>query len=242
MNRLQHKLGPLKLWQWIAIGAALGVAVLVYKKTHPNAEGEEAATGELFGGTGTGAYGAIDPNTGVPYQFEGGAGGAAGEGSAAGEIANWIQTLKELGIWPEGGEAGTPEAGEAGPAGEAPAAELLAHKNAQKKKAKTAKAKAGGATKHPATSTGAGVAAGGNSHTAAPHPAQRTAVAAAAVAAPAPPGTGPAPAGPGSASGGVIHPAAVSMGISVKQPKPNAPPGWHIYAGANGQWWRAPNS
>jgi hypothetical protein len=229
VNKLQHKLGPLKLWQWIAIGVALGGGILIYRKTHPTTS--EEPSGELFGGTGTGAYGPIDPNTGIPYSFEGaGAAGGGSEGNAAGEIASWISTLKELGLWPEGGEAG-----------EAPPADVIAAgKHTQKARAKQAKHKAA-KPRHPATSTGAGAAAGGHSHTAPPHPGTRIGIGAAHPAAPLP-GTGSLTAGPGSASGGVIHPQAVSLGIGVGQPKPSAPAGWHVYKGANGQWWRAPNA
>lgn len=253
MNRLQQKLGPLKLWQWIAIGAALGVGVLVYRQTHPSGEGE-AGTGELFGGTGTGAFGPIDPNTGVPYSFEGGPAGGLTEGSAAAEISGWINTLKELGLWPGSEGEGGGDGGS--PAEEALGAIIPAAKRQQKAKSKAAANKAKN-TKGPAVSTGAAAHAGGNSHTTAPHPAQRAGLAAHHTQlGPTGGGGGGAPApkpvagggggvaqvgGAGGASGGVVHPNAYSSGVGGGHPKPAPPAGYHTYMGANGQWWFAPN-
>lgn len=235
MNKLQSKLGPLKVWQWGLIGAALGVAILIYKKGHGEAPAE--GSGELFGGTGTGAYGAIDPETGVPYQFEGGGGGGvANPTESLDSFLERVGMLKEQGFFPES-EKVVETVVNAG-------AENQAAKSGQAKK-KRQKPKA------PATSTGAGAAAGGAGHTTAPHPANRIGIAqnrpvSGPVKLPgAVTGGGGGVAqvgGVGGASGGQIHPQAFSSGIGAGHPKPAAPPGYHAYKGNNGQWWFAPNS
>lgn len=186
-NGLQKKLGPLKVWQWAMIGAALGVAVLIYKRSHPGSE-ETPPTGELFGGTGTGAYGPLDPETGIPYAFSG---GGAAAGGATEDLFSTIEKLKELGFLepavetietvvkepPVEGQTGGEKTGSKTSAEKKKAQRektRAAHKKAQEEKAKEAKEKRDNG-KHPATSTGAGAAAGGAGHTSAPHPAQRIA-------------------------------------------------------------------
>jgi hypothetical protein len=156
---LEKKLGPLKVWQWALIGAALGAAIVIYRRGKP--EGE--AAGEVFGGTGTGAFGAIDPETGIPYQFEGGAGG--GE-SLDTFLAN-IGKLSDAGLLPIDGEGRGP--GE--PDSETIITEIVKQANQGKKQ----REKRSGSEKTPATSTGGAAAAGGASHASAPHPATRIA-------------------------------------------------------------------
>lgn len=248
---LSKKLGPLKVWQWALIGAALGAAIVVYRRGK-GGEGEGEPTGELFGGTGTGAYGALDPETGIPYAFEG-AGGAGGE-SLDTFLAN-IGKLGDAGLLPTGGEGGEP--------GEGPIETIItetinpaagggAGKKSppgQRSKAKAAAAKRAQGNQHPATSTGAAAAAGGNSHASGPHPAQRQGLGGAVGL--TGPGKGTVQSasgggvthvgGAGGATGGTVHPAAYSSGIGAGHTKPGAPSGYHTYKGDNGQWWFAPN-
>jgi hypothetical protein len=178
VNGLQKKLGPLKVWQWAMIGAALGAAILIMR----NREGGEAEpTGEVFGGTGTGAYGPIDPESGIPYAFEGG-GSSSGTASAAGEsldsFLERVGMLREQGLL---GEEGEPTETVIERITEPQNSVVAASKTQQKAKAKTAHEKReGGSTgsgggKKP-TSTGSAASPGGSSHTAAPHPATRIAV------------------------------------------------------------------
>jgi hypothetical protein len=97
---VNKKIGKFKLWQLVAIGAAVGLAFYLYKKREGGVNPEE-----VVGGTGTGAFGPIDPNTGVPYAFESGLGGKAG--SAAGESLD--EFLRKVGELREAGFFGTPE-------------------------------------------------------------------------------------------------------------------------------------
>lgn len=99
---MNKKVGKFKLWQLIAAGVAIGVIFYIYSK----GKGEGASPEEMFGGTGTGAFGPIDPETGVPYAFEGGSGGGAGSAPGGGlaETLGIINGLKEAGLWPEQGE------------------------------------------------------------------------------------------------------------------------------------------
>jgi hypothetical protein len=98
---VNKKIGKFKLWQLVALGAAIGIAIYFYNRNKAPAVNPE----EVVGGTGTGAFGPIDPNSGIPYAFEGGAnsenanngiqealslieqakGLASGEGSGGGE-------------------------------------------------------------------------------------------------------------------------------------------------------------
>lgn len=78
---VNRKMGPLKLWQWVLIGVVLGGGVYLYKRSHPSGVSNPE---EVVGGTGTGAYGPIDPNTGIPYAFEPGGGGSSGGGTGGG--------------------------------------------------------------------------------------------------------------------------------------------------------------
>lgn len=94
---MNKKVGKFKLWQLIALGAAIGFAVYVYKRRGGGVNPEE-----VVGGTGTGAFGPIDPNTGIPYAFESGAGG----GGAGESLSNFLGKVEEL---REAGFFGTPE-------------------------------------------------------------------------------------------------------------------------------------
>jgi hypothetical protein len=68
---MNKKIGKFKLWHLIAIGAAIGLGLYLYnKESEPETQGESL----LFGGTGTGAFGPIDPDTGIPYAFQDGFG------------------------------------------------------------------------------------------------------------------------------------------------------------------------
>lgn len=94
---LNKRYGKFKLWQLIALGAAIGLAVYLYRR---NTTGGEYADGlgASWAGTGTGAFGPINPDTGVPYAFEGG--GQGGEGLDS--FLDKIQQMKDAGLW--GGE------------------------------------------------------------------------------------------------------------------------------------------
>lgn len=161
---LQKKLGPLKVWQWALIGAAVGAFILW--KHSQSEETPAEGSGELFGGTGTGAYGAIDPETGVPYAFEGGGGGGAESGGGASSGPNLNEILSDIG-----------QVREMFPTEREPGAETETviekeGREAQGEKARTAR----DTGKHAATSTGAAAAAGGASHHSAPHPSTRIGV------------------------------------------------------------------
>jgi hypothetical protein len=94
VSGLSRKLGPLKLWQWIGVGVVTGVVVYVYRQRQAAAGGKPE---ESFGGTGTGAFGPINPDTGVPYAFESGFGGAAGAGAEGfGEFLEKVGQIKDL--------------------------------------------------------------------------------------------------------------------------------------------------
>jgi hypothetical protein len=207
---LKRKVGPLKMYQWIGLGVIAGLGLLLYNRNKPG-EGPE---GEVFGGTGTGAFGPINPETGVPYAFEGGAAGSAAESGLSnfGEFVDLVGTIREL-FAPE--ETNTEPA-------DAPAADPLAAapkkkgtKTRQQRREDKAGAghekKGGKKPKHPATSTGA-AGHSAQSHQAAPHPVARVGQAVAVA-------TRHAKVGPGHAVGNgrpktVRHPAVThSAGI-----------------------------
>jgi hypothetical protein len=96
--KVNEKLGPLKLWQWLAIGGALGVGWYLYKKSKASSTGEVnpeaeekllAALGAQQGGGGEGAGGG---NTGVAAPMgptgEVGGQGVPGIAGPAGETFN----------------------------------------------------------------------------------------------------------------------------------------------------------
>lgn len=153
---LQKKLGPLKVWQWAAIGGAIGIFLYIRNR---NASEETPATGELFGGTGTGAFGPIDPETGVPYAFEGGGSGGANQGSGE-SLDQFLQRVGQLQeLFPHEREPGTET-------------EVVIEKEGRAAQAEKSK-EARDTGKHPATSTGSAASAGGKSHHSAPHPGTR---------------------------------------------------------------------
>lgn len=169
MNGLQKKLGPLKVWQWAMIGAALGAAILIMKNRSGGGEGEPA--GEVFGGTGTGAFGAIDPETGIPYSFEAGgsAGGTAGnEGESLDHFLKQVGQLKDAGLL---GSEGEPSETIIERITEPSSTVAGTSTKQQAAKSKTAENKRAGDRK--GTSTGSAASPKGSSHTAAPHPAVR---------------------------------------------------------------------
>jgi hypothetical protein len=113
VKELQKKVGPLKLWQWLAIVGGGGLTYYIYKKSHEskaevNPEEEEKLLGALDRGTG------------------GGGSGGAGEGSASPIGVPGVEGPKgESGISGPQGEAGI-----TGAQGEAPSAGLEAQVNA----------------------------------------------------------------------------------------------------------------
>jgi hypothetical protein len=98
MKELDKKLGPLKLWQWVAIGTAAGVAVYLYKKSSESAtakevnpEEEEKLLGALdkAAGSGGGGEGSSGSNVAAPGPVGlTGEPGAPGPAGAAPETVN----------------------------------------------------------------------------------------------------------------------------------------------------------
>ena len=73
---IKRKLGPLPLWQWMLIGAVVGVGTVLYRRGHPSSS---AAQNALAAATpSTAQYNPIDPTTGMPI-----AGGVSGGFSTA---------------------------------------------------------------------------------------------------------------------------------------------------------------
>lgn len=115
---MNKKIGKFKVWQLVALGAAIGLAVYLLKRKESGGINPE----EVVGGTGTGAFGPIDPNTGIPYAFEsglGGSGSGGGEGSGAGEagapgepglIESITETINEAAPGGEGAASPTTKA------------------------------------------------------------------------------------------------------------------------------------
>lgn len=94
---LDRKLGPLPLWQWIAIGAAIGAAALWYRRTHPGAASDAAGAAT----PSDAQYNPIDPTTGLPISggFSTGAAtdtGASGSGGSLGDLLSNFGTLEQL--------------------------------------------------------------------------------------------------------------------------------------------------
>jgi hypothetical protein len=92
---MNKKIGRFKVWHLLVIGAALGAAVYFYKRSHPEPNNLE----EYAGGTGTGAYGPIDPNSGIPYAFETGLGGGGGAGETLGQFLSKVGELRDAGFF-----------------------------------------------------------------------------------------------------------------------------------------------
>jgi hypothetical protein len=89
---LQKKLGPLALWQWIAIGAAVGGAIVLWRRAHPGAASDAAATAT----PSDAEFNPIDPTTGLP--ISGGiSSGAATDTGAAGAGGSLTDLLSNFG-------------------------------------------------------------------------------------------------------------------------------------------------
>jgi hypothetical protein len=65
---MKRKLGPLQLWQWLLIGAVVGVGTYFYTRNRAPAPASATPSDAQFG--------PIDPTTGLPFA-SGGAGGGA---------------------------------------------------------------------------------------------------------------------------------------------------------------------
>lgn len=91
---LDRKLGPLPLWQWIAIGAAIGAAALWYRRTHPGTASDAVATAT----PGDAQYNPIDPTTGLPISGGISAGAATGTGAAGagGSLTDLLTNFQAL--------------------------------------------------------------------------------------------------------------------------------------------------
>lgn len=87
---MNKKIGKFKLWHLILIGSALGLGLYLYNRNKPEGPNPE----EVIGGTGTGAFGPIDPNTGIPYAFESGEGTSGGLN--LGEFLENVGLLREF--------------------------------------------------------------------------------------------------------------------------------------------------
>jgi hypothetical protein len=72
---MKRKLGPLPLWQWALIGAAVGLATVLYRRGHAGAVSDIAAAATPSGAQ----YNPIDPTTGLP--MSGGMSSGAGSPS-----------------------------------------------------------------------------------------------------------------------------------------------------------------
>jgi hypothetical protein len=90
---MKKKVGPLELWQWLAIGAALGVVYYVYKARQNAAANTGGTTATPTAGSAT-DLGPIDPTTGEPYSLEGGGGG--GTSSTAAQNSGPTSLAQEL--------------------------------------------------------------------------------------------------------------------------------------------------
>lgn len=61
-DALKKKLGPLPLWQWVLIGAVVGVGAILWRRGHP-AAAQDAAAAAI---PSDAQYNPIDPTTGLP--------------------------------------------------------------------------------------------------------------------------------------------------------------------------------
>jgi hypothetical protein len=90
VNQLQRKLGPLALWQWIAIGAAAGLGIALWRRSHGAQDVAAAVT------PSDAQYNPIDPTTGLP--FAGGVStGPATDTGTAGASGNLQDLLNNFG-------------------------------------------------------------------------------------------------------------------------------------------------
>jgi hypothetical protein len=105
MNAMKKKLGPLQLWQWLAIGVALGVGTYLYRRSHP------AATPLPL--PADAAYNPIDPTTGLPYAggFTTGASTLDPGAAQPGSFADMLEQFQQLEDLLAGLQSLTPEPG-----------------------------------------------------------------------------------------------------------------------------------
>lgn len=104
MGELKKKIGPLELWQWIAIGTAAGVALYLFKSGHAtakaevNPEEEEKLLGSLERGGGgggeTGGSSAGTPAVAAPEVGPAGPAGAAGESPNIAPLEAGLQAVQ----------------------------------------------------------------------------------------------------------------------------------------------------
>jgi len=98
VNVAKKKLGPLPLWQWILIGAALGIGTVLYRRGHPAAQ---AAGDAVAAATPSDAeYNPIDPTTGLPISGGFSTGPATSQTgdvtSPADQFAGYLSNLETL--------------------------------------------------------------------------------------------------------------------------------------------------
>jgi hypothetical protein len=95
MNQLTRKLGPLPMWQWIAIGAALGGVILLYRRSHPSGGAAVGAVGAAI--PSDAQYNPIDPTTGLPISGGFSTGPATDTGAAGAGSGNLTDLLNNFG-------------------------------------------------------------------------------------------------------------------------------------------------
>lgn len=102
---MKKKLGPLPTWQWLAIGAAIGLAYYIYKSRQATSASSTGTTtpaatpatdlGPIDPTTGApyaSGGGGIDPTTGIPYALE-----LAGSNTAPNQNSGPTSLAQELG-------------------------------------------------------------------------------------------------------------------------------------------------
>lgn len=167
---MKKKLGPLQLWQWIAIGAVAGVGAILIRRHSANA-GNAAATVTPADAT----YNPIDPTTGLPYSGGISTGGGTGStGAPAAGPADFTDLLNNFGalegllaglqqIVPPPGAAQTTDPGHVSTqTGAAPAKKAKPKSNLERAKARVTQGK--GTAKTDATLLAAGYSRGQIAH------------------------------------------------------------------------------
>lgn len=161
---LKKKIGPLPVWGW-AGAVMLGVVILYMRSRSPAAATTDPNA--ALGDTGTGAFGPIDPNTGIPYSFEAPQGGGTATAPTAfdevSDVAGIVGALRDAGLIPDNTAAGK--------AKKKAKKDTKAAKSKRRRQSHPRRAKSKGVGR--ATSTGAASSAGGHPHTASPHPKHR---------------------------------------------------------------------
>lgn len=102
MNAMQKKLGPLPVWQWILIGAVVGLGTYLYER-RAGAAGAAAQDATAAATPADAQYEPIDPTTGLPIaggistgaDTTGDATDTSGTGSLADLLTNF-QSLEDL--------------------------------------------------------------------------------------------------------------------------------------------------